>query len=114
MDVDSDDEQPDEGECLHILQAIQLAHGSLLQSAQALVLFKAQRRDHCTHPRKKKRKFDHKRALDCIRADLTGSDATFIGKDFKAYFCVKIAISSTFWKHLATMGEPFTLGNWTV
>jgi Plant transposon protein len=84
MEADSDD-NPNEGEVLHVLQGIQLAHSSLLTSAK-LFLSLQRKRDHRTLPRRKKRKFDHERALDCIRADLTGPDATFIGKDFKMYF----------------------------
>jgi Plant transposon protein len=44
------------------------------------------KRDHRTLPRKKKRVFQHKRALDCIRHDFQGPDALFIGKDFKMFF----------------------------
>jgi Plant transposon protein len=116
--ADSDDDNPDEGEVLHVLQGIQLAHSSLLESAK-LFLSLQRKRDHRTLPRKKKRRFDHKRALDCIRADLTGPDATFIGKDFKAYFRISRArfqhILETFGNHGGSFysGKRDCVGNQT-
>jgi Plant transposon protein len=71
----------------------------------------AAKRDHRTLPRKKRRVFDHARALQCIRADLTGPDALFVGKDFKMFFRISRARFQEMLETFASRGGSFYSGN---
>jgi hypothetical protein len=50
------------------------------------LLMKQNNQDHRALPRRKKKQFDHQHALACIKHDLAGPEALFVGKDFKMYF----------------------------
>jgi hypothetical protein len=71
---------------------------------------KRRKRDHRTLPRKKKRVFQHRRALDCIRHDFTGPDALFIGNDFKSYFRVSRSRFQNLLEAFGNSGRPFYSG----
>jgi len=44
--------------------------------------------DHRTLPRKKKKKYNHDRAKDCLYYDYLGPEPLFSGLDFQSIFCV--------------------------
>jgi Plant transposon protein len=93
-----DDDCLEDGDLPSILQAIHMSHARLLVAAKLLAL-RAKKRDHRSLPRRKKTVFDHRRALMCIRDDLTGPDARFVGKDFKMFF----RISRSRFQHILEM-----------
>jgi Plant transposon protein len=73
--------------CLTVVQHAQAQMLDILK----VIEVRAKRKkkvDHRTLKRKKRRAFDHGRALICIRNDLTGPDALFVGQEFKMFFRV--------------------------
>jgi Plant transposon protein len=101
LDVLMDEDQDDEALLLDVLESIVVAHSSL----------PLRRRDHRTLPRRKKRVFQHERALRCIRHDFTGPDALFIGKDFKSYFRISRARFQNLLEAFGNSGRPFYKGS---
>jgi hypothetical protein len=95
-----DEDMEDQDLLLNTVEGIIVAHQSL----------PARKRDHRTLPRRKKRVFEHERALHCIRHDFTGPDALFIGKDFKSYFHISRVQFQNLMETFANFGRPFYKG----
>lgn len=86
------------------VQGIMLAFQGELSRVQQ------RKRDHRTLPRKKKRVFQHYRALENIKHDFTGPDALFIGKEFKSYFRISRSRFQNLMETFAHCGNPFYSG----
>ena len=95
-----DEDMEDYGLLMNVVEGIIVVHRSL----------PVRKRDHRTLPRRKKRVFEHDRALQCIRHDFTGPDALFIGKDFKSYFRVSQVCFQNMMEAFANSGRPFYKG----
>jgi Plant transposon protein len=82
------DEVLDEPPDVSAVLAAALAHLYFVNHLNLVLLLGKKKADHRRLPRKKKRVFLHQRALECIRHDLTGPNALFVGKEFKMFFRV--------------------------
>jgi Plant transposon protein len=108
-DLDSDDDALDDGEIVIALQGITQAHSWVEQAVNSL-LMKRKNQDHRVLPRRKKKQFDHSRALTCIKHDLTGPEALFVGQDFKMYFRISRSRFQEIMESFGNNGGPFYSG----